>query len=152
MQFLKIYEKNFYWIMKSCVCVCVCVAETLPPEQNGLLKEQRFMDSASNSMTPRPQTLRSTSEYQSPPSSPYYHGNGPPLRRQASNPLTQTHRRVEGESHADVTEIISEITFRIWISLLFTFSVFILISIKVLVILLCFCNFLMSVVLFIFSV
>uniref|UniRef100_A0A8C2JR89 Scm polycomb group protein like 2 n=1 Tax=Cyprinus carpio TaxID=7962 RepID=A0A8C2JR89_CYPCA len=73
-------------------------AETLPPEQNGLLKEQRFMDSASNSMTPRPQTLRSTSEYQSPPSSPYYHGNGPPLRRQTSNPLTQTHRRVEAAS------------------------------------------------------
>ncbi|KAL0157566.1 hypothetical protein M9458_045642, partial [Cirrhinus mrigala] len=69
--------------------------ETLPPEENGLMKEQRFMDSASNSMTPRPQTLRSTSDYQLPPSSPYYHGNGPPLRRQASNPPTQTHRRVE---------------------------------------------------------
>uniref|UniRef100_A0A8C2FDI2 SAM domain-containing protein n=1 Tax=Cyprinus carpio TaxID=7962 RepID=A0A8C2FDI2_CYPCA len=73
-------------------------AETLPPEENGLLKEQRFMDSASNSMTPRPQTLRSTSEYQSPPSNPYYHGNGPPLRRRASNPPTQTHRRVEAAS------------------------------------------------------
>ncbi|KTF76932.1 hypothetical protein cypCar_00033292 [Cyprinus carpio] len=71
---------------------------SLSREQNGLLKEQRFMDSASNSMTPRPQTLRSTSEYQSPPSSPYYHGNGPPLRRQTSNPLTQTHRRVEAAS------------------------------------------------------
>ncbi|XP_062871003.1 sex comb on midleg-like protein 2 isoform X1 [Trichomycterus rosablanca] len=70
-------------------------AETLPPEENGLLKEQRFMDSASNSMTPRPQTLRSTSEYQSQPSSPYYHGSGPPLRRHASNPPTRTHRRVE---------------------------------------------------------
>ncbi|XP_055045059.2 polycomb protein SCMH1 isoform X2 [Misgurnus anguillicaudatus] len=73
-------------------------AGTLPPEENGLLKEQSFMDSASNSMTPRPQTLRSTSEYQSPPSSPYYHGNAPPLRRQASNPPTQTHRRVEASS------------------------------------------------------
>uniref|UniRef100_A0A673KTF4 Sex comb on midleg-like protein 2 n=1 Tax=Sinocyclocheilus rhinocerous TaxID=307959 RepID=A0A673KTF4_9TELE len=75
--------------------------DTHPSEgtaNNGLLKEQRFMDSASNSMTPRPQTLRSTSEYQSAPSSPYYHGNGPPLRRQASNPLTQTHRRVEAAS------------------------------------------------------
>uniref|UniRef100_A0A3B4EF29 SAM domain-containing protein n=1 Tax=Pygocentrus nattereri TaxID=42514 RepID=A0A3B4EF29_PYGNA len=73
-------------------------AETLPPEENGLLKEQRFMDSASNSMTPRPQTLRSTSEYQSQPSSPYYHGNGPPLRRHASNPTARTHRRVEAAS------------------------------------------------------
>ncbi|KAI4879551.1 hypothetical protein NFI96_026643, partial [Prochilodus magdalenae] len=70
-------------------------AETLPPEENGLLKEQRFMDSASNSMTPRPQTLRSTSEYQTQPSSPYYHGSGPPLRRHASNPPARTHRRVE---------------------------------------------------------
>ncbi|XP_051947311.1 sex comb on midleg-like protein 2 isoform X1 [Xyrauchen texanus] len=73
-------------------------AETLPPEENGLLKEQRFMDSASNSMTPRPQTSRSTSDYPSPLNSPYYHGNGPPLRRQASNPPTQTHRRVEAAS------------------------------------------------------
>ncbi|XP_057219326.1 sex comb on midleg-like protein 2 isoform X1 [Triplophysa rosa] len=73
-------------------------AGTLPPEENGLVKEQSFMDSASNSMTPRLQTLRSTSEYQSPPTSPYYHGNGPPLRRQASNPPTQTHRRVEAAS------------------------------------------------------
>ncbi|KAG1932415.1 sex comb on midleg-like protein 2 isoform X1 [Pimephales promelas] len=75
-------------------------AETHPPEENGLLKEQRFMDSASNSMTPRPQTLRSTSEYQPAPSSPYYHGNRPPLRRQASNPPphTHTHRRVEAAS------------------------------------------------------
>uniref|UniRef100_A0A671LCD0 Polycomb protein SCMH1-like n=1 Tax=Sinocyclocheilus anshuiensis TaxID=1608454 RepID=A0A671LCD0_9TELE len=75
--------------------------DTHPSEgaaENGLLKEQRFMDSASNSMTPRPQTLRSTSEYQSPPSNPYYHGNGPPLRRRASHPPTQTHRRVEAAS------------------------------------------------------
>ncbi|KAG9269214.1 sex comb on midleg-like protein 2 isoform X1 [Astyanax mexicanus] len=73
-------------------------AETLPPEENGLLKEQRFMDSASNSMTPRPQTLRSTSEYQSQSSSPYYHSSGPPLRRHASNPPIRTHRRVEAAS------------------------------------------------------
>ncbi|XP_035377224.1 sex comb on midleg-like protein 2 isoform X2 [Electrophorus electricus] len=73
-------------------------AETLPPEENGLLKEQRFMDSASNSITPRPQTLRSTSEYQSQPSSPYFHGNGPALRRHASNPSTRNHRRVEASS------------------------------------------------------
>ncbi|XP_062412852.1 sex comb on midleg-like protein 2 isoform X1 [Sardina pilchardus] len=75
-------------------------AETLPHEENGLLKEQRFMDSASNSMTPRPQTLRSSSEYHPPPSSPYY--PGPPLRRHSSNPpdLTsaRTHRRVEAAS------------------------------------------------------
>ncbi|XP_076839917.1 sex comb on midleg-like protein 2 isoform X2 [Brachyhypopomus gauderio] len=73
-------------------------AETLPPEESGLLKEQRFMDSASNSMTPRPQTIRSASEYQSQPSSPYYHGNSPALRRHASNPPTHSHRRVEASS------------------------------------------------------
>ncbi|XP_031431058.1 sex comb on midleg-like protein 2 isoform X3 [Clupea harengus] len=79
--------------------------ETLPHEENGLLKEQRFMDSASNSMTPRPQTLRSTSEYHPPPSSPYY--PGPPLRRHSSNPpdLTsaRTHRRVEGRPASSTT-------------------------------------------------
>ncbi|TRY56064.1 hypothetical protein DNTS_017909 [Danionella cerebrum] len=66
-------------------------AETLPPDESGLLKEQRFMDSASNSMTPRPQ-IPST------PSSPYYHSNSPSLRRQASNPAPQTHRQVEAAS------------------------------------------------------
>uniref|UniRef100_A0AAY4CC02 SAM domain-containing protein n=1 Tax=Denticeps clupeoides TaxID=299321 RepID=A0AAY4CC02_9TELE len=76
-------------------------AETLPHEENSLLKEQRFMDSASNSMTPRPQTLRTSSEY-APPSSPYYPGNGPPLRRHSSNPPDPTsarsQRRVEAAS------------------------------------------------------
>ncbi|XP_028818377.1 sex comb on midleg-like protein 2 isoform X2 [Denticeps clupeoides] len=75
--------------------------ETLPHEENSLLKEQRFMDSASNSMTPRPQTLRTSSEY-APPSSPYYPGNGPPLRRHSSNPPDPTsarsQRRVEAAS------------------------------------------------------
>lgn len=75
-------------------------AETLPHEENGLLKEQRFMDSASNSMTPRPQTLRSSSEYPAQASSPYY--PGAPLRRLASNPAdltpTHMHRRVEAAS------------------------------------------------------
>ncbi|XP_030642921.1 sex comb on midleg-like protein 2 isoform X2 [Chanos chanos] len=49
--------------------------ETLPHEENSLLKEQRFMDSASNSMTPRPQTLRSSSECHAQPSSPYFHAS-----------------------------------------------------------------------------
>ncbi|XP_073795616.1 sex comb on midleg-like protein 2 isoform X2 [Danio rerio] len=73
-------------------------AETLPPEDSGSPKEQRFMDSASNSMTPRPQTSRSTLDYQTPPNSPYYHGNGPAVRRQPSNPPAHTHRRVEAAS------------------------------------------------------
>ncbi|XP_063057838.1 sex comb on midleg-like protein 2 isoform X2 [Engraulis encrasicolus] len=83
--------------------------ETLPHEENGLLKEQRFMDSASNCMTPRPQSLpRSASEYHAPPppSSPYYPGGAgpPPLRRHSSNPpdlaahAARTHRRVEAAS------------------------------------------------------
>ncbi|KAM4628699.1 sex comb on midleg-like protein 2 isoform 3-T3 [Polymixia lowei] len=76
--------------------------ETLPHEENGLIKEQRFMDSASNSMTPRPQTARSSSEYQSQGSSLYYAGGGAPLRRIASNPAelasAQSIRRVEAAS------------------------------------------------------
>ncbi|KAM6962942.1 sex comb on midleg-like protein 2 isoform 2-T2 [Aplochiton taeniatus] len=78
--------------------------ETLPHEENGLMKEQRFIDSASNSMTPRPQTLRSASEYHSQAGgSPYYSGgHGTPLRRLASNPAelgsTHTLRRVEAAS------------------------------------------------------
>ncbi|KAL1023439.1 hypothetical protein UPYG_G00040840 [Umbra pygmaea] len=81
-------------------------AETLPHEESSLVKEQRFMASASNSMTPRPQTLRSTSEYHSGHSqagSPFYpnHAYTTPLRRHASNPaeLSSTlHRRVEAAS------------------------------------------------------
>ncbi|XP_029905669.1 sex comb on midleg-like protein 2 isoform X3 [Myripristis murdjan] len=76
--------------------------ETLPHEENALIKEQRFMDSASNSITPRPQTVRNSSEYHSQGSSLYYPGNGTPLRRLSSNPAelasTQPLRRVEAAS------------------------------------------------------
>lgn len=81
-------------------------ADTMPREENSLLKEQCFMDS--NSMTPRPKTLRSTSDYHthSQASSPYYPCHGPgrahstPLHRHASNPadLPCTHRGVEAAS------------------------------------------------------
>ncbi|XP_013979342.2 sex comb on midleg-like protein 2 isoform X2 [Salmo salar] len=80
--------------------------DTMPREENSLLKEQCFMDS--NSMTPRPKTLRSTSDYHthSQASSPYYPCHGPgrthstPLHRHASNPadLPCTHRGVEAAS------------------------------------------------------
>ncbi|XP_070687866.1 sex comb on midleg-like protein 2 isoform X3 [Pempheris klunzingeri] len=76
--------------------------ETLPHEENGLIKEQRYMDSASNSMTPRPQTARSSSEYHSQASSLYHLGNGTAMRRLSSNPSelssTQPLRRVEAAS------------------------------------------------------
>ncbi|XP_068175133.1 sex comb on midleg-like protein 2 isoform X3 [Antennarius striatus] len=76
--------------------------ETLPHEENGLIKEQRYMDSASNSMTPRPQTVRSSSDYHSQASSLYHPGNGTPMRRLSLNPAelgcTQPHRRVEAAS------------------------------------------------------
>uniref|UniRef100_A0A669F8I3 Scm polycomb group protein like 2 n=1 Tax=Oreochromis niloticus TaxID=8128 RepID=A0A669F8I3_ORENI len=76
--------------------------ETLPHEENGLIKEQRYMDSASNSMTPRPQTMRSSSEYHSQASSLYHHSNSTPMRRLSSNPAemssTQPLRRVEAAS------------------------------------------------------
>ncbi|XP_040896952.1 sex comb on midleg-like protein 2 isoform X2 [Toxotes jaculatrix] len=77
-------------------------AETLPHEENGLMKEQRYMDSASNSMTPRPQTARSSSEYHSQASSLYHPGNNTPMHRLSSNPaepgFTQPLRRVEASS------------------------------------------------------
>ncbi|KAL7397062.1 hypothetical protein ABVT39_016165 [Epinephelus coioides] len=77
-------------------------AETLPHEENGLIKEQRYMDSASNSMNPRPQTVRSTSEYHSQASSLYHPGNGTAMRRHSSNPAelssSQPLRRVEASS------------------------------------------------------
>ena len=64
------------------------------------MKEQRYMDSASNSMTPRPQAVRSSSEYHSQASSLYHPGNSTPMRRHSSNPAelgsTQPLRRVEG--------------------------------------------------------
>uniref|UniRef100_A0A8C7IQV9 SAM domain-containing protein n=1 Tax=Oncorhynchus kisutch TaxID=8019 RepID=A0A8C7IQV9_ONCKI len=77
--------------------------DTLPHEENSLLKEQCFMDS--NSMM-----LRSTSDYHthSQASSPYYPCHGPerahstPLHRLASNPAdlpcTHTNRGVEAAS------------------------------------------------------
>uniref|UniRef100_A0A665W0K4 SAM domain-containing protein n=1 Tax=Echeneis naucrates TaxID=173247 RepID=A0A665W0K4_ECHNA len=77
-------------------------AETLPHEENGLIKEQRYMDSASNSMTPRAQTVRSSSEYHPQASSLYHPGNSTPMRRLSSNPAdmasTQPLRRVEAAS------------------------------------------------------
>ncbi|XP_033181032.1 sex comb on midleg-like protein 2 isoform X3 [Mastacembelus armatus] len=76
--------------------------ETLPHEENGLMKEQRYMDSASNSMTPRPQTVRSSSDYHSQASSLYHPGNSTPMRRLSSNPTelssSQPLRRVEAAS------------------------------------------------------
>uniref|UniRef100_A0A673BX91 SAM domain-containing protein n=1 Tax=Sphaeramia orbicularis TaxID=375764 RepID=A0A673BX91_9TELE len=83
--------------------------ETLPHEENGLIKEQRYMDSASNSMTPRPQTARSSSEYHSQASSLYHHGNATPMRRLSSNPAelssTQPLRRVEAASSTTGPEV-----------------------------------------------
>ncbi|XP_054459086.1 sex comb on midleg-like protein 2 isoform X2 [Anoplopoma fimbria] len=76
--------------------------ETLPHEENGLMKEQRYMDSASNSMTPRPQTVRSASEYHSRTGARYRHGNGAAIRRLSSNPAELSSklplRRVEAAS------------------------------------------------------
>ncbi|KAM7012140.1 sex comb on midleg-like protein 2 isoform 4-T5 [Tautogolabrus adspersus] len=76
--------------------------ETLPHEENGHIKEQRYMDSASNSMTPRPQTARSSSEYHSQTSSLYHAGNATTMRRLSSNPgelsSTPPLRRVEASS------------------------------------------------------
>ncbi|XP_074524677.1 sex comb on midleg-like protein 2 isoform X3 [Halichoeres trimaculatus] len=76
--------------------------ETLPHEENGHIKEQRYMDSASNSMTPRPQTARSSSEYHSQANSLYHAGNATAMRRLSSNPAelssTPPLRRVEAAS------------------------------------------------------
>ncbi|XP_068175132.1 sex comb on midleg-like protein 2 isoform X2 [Antennarius striatus] len=87
-------------------------AETLPHEENGLIKEQRYMDSASNSMTPRPQTVRSSSDYHSQASSLYHPGNGTPMRRLSLNPAelgcTQPHRRVEASSTTGPEALASE--------------------------------------------
>lgn len=86
------------WI--DLIVYCVFPAETLPHEENGLMKEQRYMDSASNSMTPRPQTVRGSSEYHSQTSAHYHHGNSTPMRRLSSNSTdhssSQKLRRVEG--------------------------------------------------------
>ncbi|XP_014882077.1 sex comb on midleg-like protein 2 isoform X2 [Poecilia latipinna] len=77
-------------------------AETLPHEENGHIKEQRYMDSASNSMTPRPQMARSSSEYHPQASSLYHHSGSAAMRRHSSNSAelssTQPLRRVEASS------------------------------------------------------
>nr|XP_020459168.1 sex comb on midleg-like protein 2 isoform X2 [Monopterus albus] len=77
-------------------------AETLPYEENGLIKEQRYMGSASNSMTPRPQMVRSSSEFHPQAGTRNHPGNSTPLRRLSSNHAelssTQPLRRVEASS------------------------------------------------------
>ncbi|KAK1167805.1 sex comb on midleg-like protein 2 isoform X1 [Acipenser oxyrinchus oxyrinchus] len=100
-------------------------AETLPHDDNGLLKEHRFseesMDSASNSMNPRSPALRNPAEYRPQGSSPCYRSSHlpvgaasssaptPPLRRISSNPaggsanyhevnISRMQRRVEAAS------------------------------------------------------
>ncbi|XP_054874245.1 sex comb on midleg-like protein 2 isoform X2 [Amphiprion ocellaris] len=87
-------------------------AETLPHEENGLIKEQRYMDSASNSMTPRPQTVRSSSSYHSQASSLYHHSSSTPVRRLSSHPAelssTQSHRRVEASSTTGPEALVSD--------------------------------------------
>nr|XP_020459169.1 sex comb on midleg-like protein 2 isoform X3 [Monopterus albus] len=76
--------------------------ETLPYEENGLIKEQRYMGSASNSMTPRPQMVRSSSEFHPQAGTRNHPGNSTPLRRLSSNHAelssTQPLRRVEAAS------------------------------------------------------
>lgn len=58
------------------------------------------MDSASNSMTPRPQAVRSSSEYHAQAGGLYHPGNGSLMRRLSSNPTELSSslplRRVEG--------------------------------------------------------
>ncbi|XP_056271181.1 sex comb on midleg-like protein 2 isoform X2 [Pseudoliparis swirei] len=76
--------------------------ETLPHEENGLLKEQRYMDSASISVTPRPQAApRGSSEFHAHGAARYRHGS-PAARRLSSNPAElgskQPLRRVEAAS------------------------------------------------------
>uniref|UniRef100_A0A3B3XII9 SAM domain-containing protein n=1 Tax=Poecilia mexicana TaxID=48701 RepID=A0A3B3XII9_9TELE len=82
--------------------------ETLPHEENGHIKEQRYMDSASNSMTPRPQMARSSSEYHPQASSLYHHSGSAAMRRHSSNSAelssTQPLRRVEAASSTTGSE------------------------------------------------
>ncbi|XP_068599256.1 sex comb on midleg-like protein 2 [Brachionichthys hirsutus] len=77
-------------------------AEALPHEENGLVKEQRYMDSASNSMSPRPQMVRSSSDYHAQAGGLYRPGSGTPMRRLSLNPAelncTRPLRRVEAAS------------------------------------------------------
>ncbi|XP_067288149.1 sex comb on midleg-like protein 2 isoform X2 [Pseudorasbora parva] len=81
--------------------------ETVAHAENGTTTEQQFseesMDSASNTVAPRPPALRSTSEYHPPAgSSPHYPSHPPPIRRLSSNPSelgpARAHRRVEAAS------------------------------------------------------
>ncbi|XP_041702773.1 sex comb on midleg-like protein 2 isoform X2 [Coregonus clupeaformis] len=83
--------------------------EPLPRGENGFTEDPMDTSSTSPSMTPRPPTQRSTSEYRGHgSSSPYYPGSGPghppppPLRRLASNPSDLgsrgLQRRVEAAS------------------------------------------------------
>ncbi|XP_030627974.1 polycomb protein SCMH1 [Chanos chanos] len=83
------------------------MSESLSHGENGVMKEKQFseepMDSASNSVTPQPPTLRSSSEYRAPSSgNPLYPSHPPPLRRLTSNPpevgSTRLQRRVEAAS------------------------------------------------------
>ncbi|CAN9500240.1 unnamed protein product [Ophioblennius macclurei] len=69
-------------------------AETLPHEENGLLKEQRYMDSASNSITPRAQPVR---DYHSKASSLYHHRHHHAAVRRLSSNATEL-RQVEAAS------------------------------------------------------
>lgn len=84
------------WLTPGHDLCCLSSAETLPHEENGLMKEQRYMDSASNSMTPRPQTVRSSSEYHSQTSS-LYHRSSSFSSSSAELSSPQPLRRVEGE-------------------------------------------------------
>ncbi|KAM8890609.1 sex comb on midleg-like protein 2 isoform 2-T2 [Synchiropus picturatus] len=74
-------------------------AETMPHEDGGHMKEQRYMDSVSNSMTPRP-PVRCASEYQAQGS--FHPTSGTTVRRVSSNPAdiscTQPLRRAEASS------------------------------------------------------
>uniref|UniRef100_A0A8C7X457 Scm polycomb group protein like 2 n=1 Tax=Oryzias sinensis TaxID=183150 RepID=A0A8C7X457_9TELE len=82
--------------------------ETLPHEENSLTKAQRYMDSASNSMTPRPQTVRSSSEYHSQTGSLYHHSSSfssSPAELGSPQPL----RRVEAASSTTGPESLSDL-------------------------------------------
>ncbi|XP_012675106.2 sex comb on midleg-like protein 2 isoform X3 [Clupea harengus] len=80
-------------------------AETLANVENGAPSEHQSpeysMDTTSNGMSPRPQTLRNSSEYR-PPSGggPLYSSGTPPLlhRLSSNTPATRLHRQVEAAS------------------------------------------------------
>uniref|UniRef100_A0A8C1BM42 Scm polycomb group protein like 2 n=2 Tax=Cyprinus carpio carpio TaxID=630221 RepID=A0A8C1BM42_CYPCA len=81
--------------------------ETIAHAENGATTNQQFsvesIDSASNSVAPRPPAIRRSSEYHTPTeNSPHYPSHPPPIRRLSSNPSElgppRTHRRVEAAS------------------------------------------------------